>query len=192
MGKVSTSSPVSTSSTLSSSWPSESRNNDNDTGLYNRDIVCDNQDLSAPISQGLTSSPGYITTLNESTNNAAGFNGRDIVCGTTPMSQGLALLPGSTITPQMSQGLASLQGSAATLGDSTNNDNTTGLNGRDIVCGNQDWSTSILQGLASSQGSTITLDFSLSSSSFGSTNNDDANRSTNNSIASDAVRDKSE
>ena len=75
MGKASTSLPVSTSSTLSSSSPSESTNNDNAAGLNGSDIVCGNQDLSTPISHGLTSLPGCTNTLNESTKNAAGLNG---------------------------------------------------------------------------------------------------------------------
>ena len=91
--------------------------------------------------------------------------------------------------------------------ESTNNGNAAGLNARDIVCGNQDASTPIPQGLASSPGSATTLDestnndnaaglkaidISLSSSSFGSINNDDATRSTEEGVATDAVHDESE
>ena len=94
-----------------------------------------------------------------------------------PMSQELALLPGSTITPPIFQGLVLLPGSA---------------DGRDTVCGDQDLSTPTFQGPALSQGSTITLKFSLSSLSFGSTRNDVATRSIKEGIAPNAVRDKLE
>ena len=135
MREVSTSSPVSTSSTLSSSSPSESTNNDNATGLNGRDIVCDNRDSSTPMSQGLTSSLGSTTTPSlvstsstlssslpsefRNNDNAAGLDGRDtIVCGnqgsSTPKSQGLTSLPGSTTAPDLSSYLSS--------SGSTNND----------------------------------------------------------------------